>query len=130
MSDTPRALVAGHADFAAGMISAVEQITGRGSVLLPIQVAGLCGDDIQKLLYDSMVSTGAHVIFTDLQAGSCTMAARRVLRDITDGVLIAGTNLPMLLDFVLSSNASASEAATTSAERGRGAVSVHAGTPA
>jgi PTS system N-acetylgalactosamine-specific IIA component len=130
MSDTPRALVAGHADFAAGMISAVEQITGRGSVLLPIQVAGLCGDDIQKLLYDSMVSTGAHVIFTDLQAGSCTMAARRVLRDITDGVLIAGTNLPMLLDFVLSSNASASEAATMSAERGRGAVSVHAGTPA
>ncbi|CAN5871048.1 hypothetical protein BH11GEM2_BH11GEM2_06450 [soil metagenome] len=130
MSDTPRALVAGHADFAAGMISAVEQITGRGSVLVPIQVAGLCGDDIQKLLYDSMVSTGAHVIFTDLQAGSCTMAARRVLRDITDGVLIAGTNLPMLLDFVLSSNASASEAATTSAERGRGAVSVHAGTPA
>jgi PTS system N-acetylgalactosamine-specific IIA component len=130
MSDTPRALVAGHADFAAGMISAVEQITGRGSVLVPIQVAGLCGDDIQKLLYDSMVSTGAHVIFTDLQAGSCTMAARRVLRDITDGVLIAGTNLPMLLDFVLSSNASASEAATMSAERGRGAVSVHAGTPA
>jgi PTS system N-acetylgalactosamine-specific IIA component len=130
MSDTPRALVAGHADFAAGMISAVEQITGRGSVLVPIQVAGLCGDDIQKLLYDSMVSSGAHVIFTDLQAGSCTMAARRVLRDITDGVLIAGTNLPMLLDFVLSSNASASEAATMSAERGRGAVSVHAGTPA
>jgi PTS system N-acetylgalactosamine-specific IIA component len=130
MSDTPKALVAGHADFAAGMISAVEQITGRGSVLVGIQVAGLCGDDIQKLLYDSMVRTGAHVIFTDLQAGSCTMAARRVLRDLTDGVLIAGTNLPMLLDFVLSSNASASEAAVSAAERGRGAVSVHMGTPA
>jgi PTS system N-acetylgalactosamine-specific IIA component len=130
MSDTPKALVAGHADFAAGMISAVEQITGRGSVLVGIQVAGLCGDDIQKLLYDSMVRTGAHVIFTDLQAGSCTMAARRVLRDLTDGVLIAGTNLPMLLDFVLSSNASASEAAVSAAERGRGAVSVHTGTPA
>jgi PTS system N-acetylgalactosamine-specific IIA component len=130
MSDTPRALVAGHADFAAGMISAVEQITGRGSLLVPIQVNGLCGDDIQKLLYDSMVRTGAHVIFTDLQAGSCTMAARRVLRDLTDGVLIAGTNLPMLLEFVLSANASASEAAKSAAERGRGAVSVHTGTPA
>ena len=130
MSETPRALVAGHADFAAGMISAVEQITGRGALLIPIQVNGLCGDDIQKLLYDSMVSSGAHVIFTDLQAGSCTMAARRVLRDLTDGVLIAGTNLPMLLDFVLSANASASEAAMSAAERGRGAVSVHTGTPA
>jgi PTS system N-acetylgalactosamine-specific IIA component len=125
-----RALVAGHADFAAGMISAVEQITGRGEVLVPIQVRGLCGDDIQKLLYDSMVETGARVIFTDLQAGSCTMAARRVLREIGDGVLVAGTNLPMLLDFALSSNPNAGEAATTAAERGRTSVSVHTGTPA
>ena len=131
MSDVPkRALVAGHAEFAAGMISAVEQITGHGSVLVPIQVAGLCGDDIQKLLYETMVRTGVSVIFTDLQAGSCTMAARRVLRDLTDGVLIAGTNLPMLLDFVLSANASASAAAVSAAERGRGAVSIHTGTPA
>ena len=131
MSDVPkRALVAGHAEFAAGMISAVEQITGHGSVLVPIQVAGLCGDDIQKLLYETMVRTGVSVIFTDLQAGSCTMAARRVLRDLTDGVLIAGTNLPMLLDFVLSANASASAAAVSAAERGRGAVSIHSGTPA
>ena len=130
MSEAPkRALVAGHADFAAGMISAVEQITGCGGVLVPIQVTGLCGDDIQKLLYDSMVRTGVNVIFTDLQAGSCTMAARRVLRDIRDGVLIAGTNLPMLLDFVLSSNANTGEAAKTAAERGRTSVSVHLGTP-
>jgi PTS system N-acetylgalactosamine-specific IIA component len=130
MSDIPKALVAGHADFAAGMISAVEQITGRGSVLVPIQVAGLCSDDIQKLLYDSLVRTGTHVIFTDLQAGSCTMAARKVLRDLPDGVLIAGTNLPMLLDFVLSASENASEAAKSAAERGRGAVSIHTGTPA
>ena len=130
MSDTPKALVAGHADFAAGMISAVEQITGRGSVLVAIQVAGLCGDDIQALLRDSMGTNAVHVIFTDLQAGSCTMAARRVLRDIPDGVLIAGTNLPMLLDFVLTTNASPSAAACAAAERGRGAVSVHTGAPA
>ena len=89
-----RALVAGHAEFAMGMISAVEQITGRGDVLVPIQVRGLCGDDIRKVLYDAMVETGVRVIFTDLQAGSCTMAARRVLREIGDGVLVAGTNLP------------------------------------
>ena len=125
-----RDLVAGHADFAAGMISAVEQITGRGEVLVPIQVRGLCGDDIQKLLHDSLIETGARVIFTDLQAGSCTMAARRVLREIGSGVLVAGTNLPMLLDFALSTNASAAEAAATAAERGRASVSVHTGSPA
>ena len=125
-----RALVAGHADFAAGMISAVEQITGQGAALMPIQVRDLCGDDIQRLLYDTMMKTGARVIFTDLQAGSCTMAARRVLREIGDGVLVAGTNLPMLLDFALSPNANAAEAAASAAERGRTAVTVHSGTPA
>ena len=81
MSDgAARALVAGHADFAAGMVSAVEQITGQGAALVPIQVRDLCGDDIQRLLHDTMMQTGARVIFTDLHAGSCTMAARRVLR--------------------------------------------------
>ncbi|MEP6989875.1 MAG: hypothetical protein ABJA80_03015 [bacterium] len=131
MSDElKRALVAGHAGFAAGMISAVEQITGHGAVLVPIMVKDLCGDDIQKVLRETMLETGVRVIFTDLHAGSCTMAARRVLREIGDGVLVAGTNLPMLLDFALSSNPSATEAAASAAERGRAAVSIHSGTPA
>jgi PTS system N-acetylgalactosamine-specific IIA component len=123
-----RALVAGHADFAFGLVSAVELITGRGAVLVPIQVKGLCGDDIQKLLYDTMVASGVRVIFTDLQAGSCTMAARRVLRELGEGTLVAGANLPMLLDFVMSANGDSAAAAATAAERGRAAVSVHGGT--
>jgi PTS system N-acetylgalactosamine-specific IIA component len=131
MSDgTARALVAGHADFAVGMISAVEQITGQGATLVPIQVRDLGSADIQQVLYAAMMKTGARVIFTDLQAGSCTMAARRVLREIGAGVLVAGTNLPMLLDFALSTNANAAEAATSAAERGRVAVTVHTGSPA
>ena len=131
MSDVvARALVAGHADFAVGMISAVQQITGQGAVLFPIQVRDLCSDDIRQVLYDAMMTTGARVIFTDLQAGSCTMAARKVLREIGEGVLVAGTNLPMLLDFALSSNANAVEAAGSAAERGRAAVTVHSGAPA
>lgn len=128
MSDSvKRALVAGHADFAAGMISAVEQITGRGEVLVGIQVDGLCGDDIQQLLRDALVETGVHVIFTDLQAGSCTMAARRVLREVTDAILVAGTNLPMLLDFTLSSDPDPVTAATHAVDRGRNSVSIHGG---
>ena len=126
MSDeTRRAIVAGHADFAAGLVGAVEQITGHGAALVPIQVKGLCGDDIQKLLRESMLTHGVRVIFTDLQAGSCTMAARRVLKDIQNGVLVAGANLPMLLDFVLSHNADPGQAATVAAERGKAAVSVY-----
>jgi PTS system N-acetylgalactosamine-specific IIA component len=122
-----RALVAGHAEFAAGLVSAVDLITGHGDLLVPIQVRGLCGEDIQKLLHDKLLESGARVIFTDLQAGSCTMAARRVIREMGEGVLVAGANLPMLLDFVLSKEPDSAAAATQAAERGRSAVSVHGG---
>ena len=106
MSSGPRAIVAGHGEFAAGLVSAVEQITGRGS---------------QR---DRMVASGIRVVFTDLQAGSCTMAARRVLRGLTDAVVVCGTNLPLLLDFVFNDQATPSEAARHAAERGRAAIAL------
>ena len=122
--EKPRALVAGHAEFAAGLVSAVELICGRGSALLPIQVAGLCGADIEALLASTLEANGVRVIFTDLQAGSCTMAARRMTRGLEGAVVICGTNLPMLLDFVLSGDADLGLAAARAAERGRASVSV------
>jgi N-acetylgalactosamine PTS system EIIA component len=122
-----RALVAGHGDFAAGLISAVEAVTGRGEMLEPIQVKGLCGEDIQQLLRERLRATGALVIFTDLQAGSCTMAARRLLREEGQVVLVSGTNLPMLLDFVMSSTASPHEAAHAAVDRARNAIAAYGG---
>lgn len=124
---TVRALVAGHADFAAGLVSAVDLITGQGRVLEAIQVAGLCGEDIQNLLRERIQATGATVIFTDLQAGSCTMAARRLLREVADVVLVSGTNLPMLLDFALSPATDPRDAARAAVERGKASMSVLGG---
>jgi PTS system N-acetylgalactosamine-specific IIA component len=122
-----QALVAGHGDFAAGLISAVEAVTGRGALLEPIQVKGLCGEDIQQLLGERLRATGASVIFTDLQAGSCTMAARRLLREQSAVLLVSGTNLPMLLDFVMSSAPSAHDAARTAVDRARSAIAAYGG---
>jgi N-acetylgalactosamine PTS system EIIA component len=124
MSKGPRAIVAGHGEFAAGLVSAVEQITGRGNQLEPVAITGLGAEDIEKLLRDKMVAGGIRVVFTDLQAGSCTMAARRVLRGLTDAVVVCGTNLPLLLDFVFNDNATPSEAARHAAERGRAAIAL------
>ncbi len=121
---TPRAIVAGHGEFAAGLVSAVEQITGRGDQFMPIAITGLGGEDIERLLRERMLATGVRVVFTDLQAGSCTMAARRVLRGMTDAVLVCGTNLPLLLDFVFNDRATPAEAARHAAERGRSAISL------
>ena len=117
-----RALVAGHGEFAAGLISAVEAVTGRGATLEAIRVQGLCGEDIEQRLRDRLQATGAGVLFTDLQAGSCTMAARRLLRDVAGVVLVSGTNLPMLLDFVMSSAPDSHDAARAAVERARSAI--------
>lgn len=125
----PRAIVAGHAEFATGLVSAVDAITGLGDALVTLEVKGLCSQEIHALMRDTLVRTRTRVIFTDLQAGSCTMAARRVLREAGDVVLICGTNLPMLLDFVLSTESDPVVAATHAVERGRAAVSLTGGTP-
>ena len=124
----PRAIVAGHGEFAAGLVTAVEQITGRGAQFLPVAVHRLSVQDIEELIRQRMLETGVQVIFTDLAAGSCTMAARRILRGMNDAVLVAGANLPMLLDFVFAEGRTAPEAARHAAERGRTSISVHGGT--
>ena len=132
MSDAPviqRAIVAGHGDFANGLISAVEVITGRGGLLVAVSGKDLSGANIESLIRRTVEETGVRVVFTDLQAGSCTMSARRVFRDQADAVLIAGVNLPMLIDFVLADQVSPTEAAKRAYERGRSAMSVIGGAP-
>ena len=122
---TPRAIVAGHGDFAAGLVSAVQQITGRGDQFIPVSVQTLSIEDIEALLRQRMLDANVRVIFTDLQAGSCTMASRRILRGMDDAVLVAGTNLPTLLDFVFAEGRTPPEAARHAAERGRSAITAH-----
>src|SRR5690349_21555039 len=112
-----RAILAGHGDFAAGMISAVQQITGRGGVFRGITSRDLSGSDLETTIRKAIEESGVRVVFTDLQAGSCTMAARRVLRDRHDVMFVAGANLPMLLDFALSSEPLAVDAARHALER-------------
>jgi PTS system N-acetylgalactosamine-specific IIA component len=128
-SGTVRAIVAGHGEFAAGLVSAVQQITGRGDVFRSVSARDLSGADLEALLRRTIEETGARVVFTDLQAGSCTMAARRVLRDRQDVLFVAGANLPMLLDFALAEQLPAIEAARHAIERGRAAITSVGGKP-
>lgn len=121
---TVRAIVAGHGTFAVGLISAVHQITGLGEIFVPVTNTGLCADDIQLALDTALDETGARVIFTDLPAGSCTMAVRRLLRGRTGVVLVTGSNVPMLLDFAMQDNVDPIEAVQATVERARTAIMV------
>lgn len=122
-----RAIVAGHGSFATGVISAVEQITGRGNVFRPISNMGLCLDDIQQSLAHALDETGARVIFTDLPAGSCTMAVRRLVRSRPGVVLVTGINLSLLLDFAMQDDIEPVAAANGALERGRASMVLHGG---
>ena len=63
------------------------------------------------------------MIFTDLPAGSCTIAARRVARDLPGLIVVTGANLSVLLSWALGSDEGIS-ACEHALERGRGAMAV------
>lgn len=95
-----RAVIAGHGDYAEGMRSAVEQISGRGDVFVPLTNRGLSAADVGVALGRLLDDSGASVIFTDLPAGSCTMAARRLQRERPGLIVVVGANMAALLEFV------------------------------
>ena len=88
----------------------------------------MSADEIEERMRALVAEHGIHVIFTDLPAGSCTIAARRILRDDTDLTLVTGVNLAALLHFMSHGEITSREAAVSAAERAKGSVLV-VGTP-
>jgi mannose/fructose-specific phosphotransferase system component IIA len=97
--------VAAHGQVAAGRVSAVACIAGAAAAarLVPLSNATLGGAELAEALRKAVESSGARVVFTDLPAGSCTIAARRVARDIPGLTVVCGANLPLLLTFAVAS---------------------------
>ena len=122
-----RAIVAGHGTFAEGMLSAVEQITGRSDLFLGLTNRDLSAQGVEALMRDRLAATGATVIFTDLPAGSCTMAARRIQRELPATAVVTGVNLATLLDFAFHVEAGDAEAVEHAADKGRAALVVTGG---
>ena len=120
-----RAIVAGHGTFASGIISALDQITGRGGQFIAVSNTGLCLDDIQDTLAAALDASGARVIFTDLPAGSCTMAVRRMIRERPGVLLVTGINLSLLLDFAMQDGIEPAQAVQAALDRGRASMVVH-----
>ena len=117
--DRPLAIVAGHGAFAEGLISAAAQIGGRGGVFVGMSNTGLGASEIADATRELVDRTGASVIFTDLPAGSCTIAARRLVRERPALMLITGANLATLLDYAFHAHLSPAAAARHAAEKGR-----------
>jgi len=123
-SGQPRAIVVGHGEFAGGLVSAVGQICGMADKLVVLSMMGMTPEDIESTIRQHLDRTGARVIFTDLPAGSATIAARRIVRDDPGIVLVSGVNLATLLDFVFSTDQPPTHAARAAAERGKASLIV------
>ena len=121
------AIVAAHGDLAAGLVSAVAQITGRNGCLLPLSNRGMGGEQLEEALRDALEHSGAGLVFTDLPGGSWTIATRRVQRDRPALVLVTGVNLAMLLDYTFHDDAPVGDAARAAVEKGRNAMLVAGG---
>ena len=100
MADGVIGVVVAHGAMARGLIDAVQRIAGvEEGVLAAVSNEGRGPDELKTVLTEVIGGRSA-VVFTDLAAGSCTLAARLTCRECTNIPVVTGVNLPMLLDFV------------------------------
>jgi mannose/fructose-specific phosphotransferase system component IIA len=95
-------IVVTHGAMAHGIVDAVQKISGVDTgALLPISNEGQGPEALVARVTELAAGVeGPLVIFTDLEVGSCALAARLACREPCQRIVIFGTNLPMLLDFV------------------------------
>ena len=123
-----RGIVVGHGVMATGLVDAVRRIAGVGDdVLVPISNEGKGPEALREDLARVM-GTGRVVVFTDMHAGSCALAAKVACRaqgESAESAVVCGVNLPMLLDFVFNRELPLEELVPHLVEHGRAAVTAH-----
>ena len=117
-----RGILVTHGNMAAGMLDATRKIAGApADSLVAVSNETMGPEDLVRAVSDVAGDTPA-IIFTDLQTGSCALAARFVCRNPVGRRVIFGVNLPMLLDFVFHRHLPLDELVERLVERGRSAI--------
>jgi mannose PTS system EIIA component len=95
-------IIVTHGKLAEALRDAVASVAGDVANLEVVSNDNLSPDELWERVraaHERAAGDGT-IVFTDLGGGSCTNAARSLLRDPRVR-LITGINLPMLVDFVL-----------------------------
>lgn len=117
-----RAVVVAHGDMASGLIDAVRRISGAPEeALTAVSNEGRSPEALRAAILD-VLDEKPTVVFTDLGAGSCTLAARLSCAERGRVAVLTGVNLPMLLDFVFHRDLPLDELADRLVENGRSGV--------
>lgn len=117
-----RGIVLAHGMLAEGLVDAVRQIAGaEADALTPLSNRGLSPEVLASEIR-RLVGQSTAIIFTDLPSGSCSFAARRLCREQERVAVVAGVNLPILLDFVMYRRLPLEELVGRLLEKGRAAI--------
>lgn len=114
-------VVVGHANLAAALIGAVEQIAGAEHGLVAVSNTDCDRGTLEGRILAAVADRPA-VIFIDMPSGSCLFAAMRRLAEMPGVRIVTGVNLAMLLEFVFHRDEGVDEVATTVADAGARAV--------
>lgn len=118
----PIGIVLTHGEMARGLVGAVRRIAGANAdALVPMSNEGVAPDDLRAQV-TAAAAGGPAIVFVDLQAGSCCMAALASCRACADRTVVTGVNLPMLLDFVFHRDLPFDELVDRLVERARASI--------
>jgi PTS system mannose-specific IIB component len=106
---------------AAALVEAVESIAGDTGPFIAISNIGATRESLCEDIADAVGEDPA-VVFVDMPGGSCLHATLMELKDRPNVAVVAGVNLPMLLEFAFHRDLPASEAAERAAAAGERAI--------
>lgn len=121
MSESLRGVVVSHSTLAVAMVDAVQEIAGESDALASVSNAGTSPEELGRRVAEA-VGEGPAVVFVDMVGSSCLYAAMAGLRSREDVAVVAGVNLPMLLDFIYHRDLSPAAAAERAATKGTQAI--------
>jgi len=117
-----RGIVVGHGAMPQGLVDAVRHIAGAAADDM-VAISNE-GKSPQQLADELLRAAGdaPSIVFADLRAGSCGIAAAYCCRDTSTRAIVCGVNLPMLLDFVFHRDLPLDELVGRLVEKGREAI--------
>jgi mannose/fructose-specific phosphotransferase system component IIA len=131
MSRVPALLVM-HADLAAALLRAAETLYGPVDDVGMLSNEGLSRADLERAIEARVAAWPAGgLVLTDMWGGSCYQCGASVARGHGEVVVVAGLNLPTLLDYLHNrDHTTVSELADRLLRKGQDSIRVQRGLPA
>lgn len=98
-------ILTGHGHFSNGLKSALDMIAGPQETfeIVPFEEAeaGAYGDKLREAVRDMRAKTDGVLVFCDLMGGTPFNQSMMITAEQDNVSVVAGTNLPMLIDIVM-----------------------------